>query len=177
MCCRSHALSSLHLQCDDRSIRRLHQEIDDSPPPGGNCCHMAPQNRAALSNHLAHDRPLGGEARYAVDLNACDDATWQSERRSSKGQTCYNDPATQEVRLDGLQQLPGSPEDLEWIPALAPGTQPERVAEVDRIPAREPIQIEPTREPDRIFLGECPIAASPVSAHSRPRPRNTTRRS
>jgi hypothetical protein len=33
-------------------------------------------------------------------------------------------------------------------------TQPKRIPEVDRIPARKPIEIEPAREPERIFLRE-----------------------
>ncbi len=32
--------------------------------------------------------------------------------------------------------------------------QPERIREVDRIPVREPIQVQPTSQPNRIFLGE-----------------------
>ena len=34
--------------------------------------------------------------------------------------------------------------------------EPKRIREVDRIPAGIPIQIEPARQPDRIFLGELP---------------------
>ena len=33
------------------------------------------------------------------------------------------------------------------------GPEAKRIAEVDRIPARKPIQIEPPGEPDRVFLG------------------------
>jgi hypothetical protein len=32
--------------------------------------------------------------------------------------------------------------------------QPERITEVDGVAAREPIQIQPPRQPDRILLGE-----------------------
>ena len=31
--------------------------------------------------------------------------------------------------------------------------KPKRVAEVDRVPARVPVQVEPARQPDRVFLG------------------------
>jgi hypothetical protein len=39
---------------------------------------------------------------------------------------------------------------------FAPRTreQPERIREIDRIAARKPVQVEPTRQPDGVFLGE-----------------------
>lgn len=34
--------------------------------------------------------------------------------------------------------------------------QPKRIREVHRIPARKPVQVQPAREPDEVFLGEAP---------------------
>jgi len=36
-------------------------------------------------------------------------------------------------------------------------TQPKRITEIHRIPRRVPIQVEPAREADGVFLGEAPV--------------------
>jgi hypothetical protein len=40
--------------------------------------------------------------------------------------------------------------------------QPKRIREVDRIAARKSIQVQPTREPDGVFLGELSGSAVPL---------------
>jgi len=47
-------------------------------------------------------------------------------------------------------------------------TQPKRIREVDRISARKPVEVEPSGQPDRIFLRNCPDRRKRV----RPRQRN-----
>jgi len=46
------------------------------------------------------------------------------------------------------------------LPFVLLSAQPKRIAEVNRIPTRKPIQIEPAREPDGIFLREDRVGLS-----------------
>lgn len=51
--------------------------------------------------------------------------------------------------------------------------QPERVGEVDRIPARVAIEVEPAGQPEGVFLGESPALRDSVPAGAASRPRGS----
>ena len=55
--------------------------------------------------------------------------------------------------------LPDDRIDTQFVPSTlqsVPNAQPERIRVVHRIPAREPVRIEPAAEPDRVHLREPP---------------------
>ena len=60
--------------------------------------------------------------------------------------------------IGGLIQLGEAPtsgvRELEKSQTFKWRAQPERILIVDRIPAREPVEVEPPRQPDRVFLRE-----------------------
>ena len=59
--------------------------------------------------------------------------------------------------FQGASSFPDVPQDQHalFVRALLDGrTQPKRIGEIDRVPIGVAVQIEPSRQPDRIFLGE-----------------------
>lgn len=63
---------------------------------------------------------------------------------------------------------------LTWLIVLG-RTQPKQITEVDRVTASEPVEVEPTRDANRVFSVERP--ASPHATPSQPRQKaNTGRR-
>jgi hypothetical protein len=54
----------------------------------------------------------------------------------------------------GYQDAGESSQELSHEGWNACGRQPKRIAETDRVPARKPVEVQPARQPDRIFLRE-----------------------
>jgi hypothetical protein len=130
---------------------------------------------------LAHVPPSSGRDEFINPLNgllpepSTSPKTPPTNRRDGSDDSSYPTTRSNVGLRDGIVACQGSRSVIQaadyWyeachhrcqFSATCYSIEPERITEIDRIPAGKPVQVEPTRQPDGVFLGELSGSAVPL---------------